>query len=405
MTKQKIYDVAIIGGGLSGLTMACLLGQSGFSVLCLDRESKVQTLQADFDGRTTAISYGSRAVLQEAGVWDLCSALTAPILDIQILDGSSSVLLNFLSRDVDDKEFGFIIENRLLRAAQYQCLDNLKTVDHFDSIIVNDIQLQDHYADIQTDKAAFKARLIIGADGKQSFVREWLNVPYHELSYAQSAIVCCVEHTNPHQNVAIEHFRDEGPFAVLPMNDDPVTGAHRSSLVWTVHGTDRRMIECDLDIFNTALQTRFPKFYGDVKAITPRSVWPLSLKHAHAYVGTRAVIIAEAAHAMHPIAGQGLNVGMRDIKILHDMLCKARDKKQDISDAALLKNYQEKRHFDTMAMMAATDILNRLFSNSFPMLGLARKIGIRMVDRFPPAKQFFMRQAMGLGFDAKRHSS
>jgi 2-octaprenyl-6-methoxyphenol hydroxylase len=404
MKDNTIFDIIIIGGGLAGLTMASLLGQHKFKVLCLDKESKEKTVSNNFDTRTTAISYGSSLVLTEAGIWDQCKDKSCPILDIQILDDHSPVLLNFLSVDVENRAFGHIIDNRELRKQQYDSIAKLKNyVTHLDSVNVNNIVIHDDTVTVYTDSnKEYQGKLLIAADGKQSFVRELFNIPYHAWSYDQSAIVCCVEHQNPHNNIAIEHFRDEGPFAILPMNDDPKTGAHRSSLVWSVHGNDRRMMDCADDLFNIALQTRFPKFYGDVKLKNERAIWPLSLKHSHTYIEHRCVMIAEAAHAMHPIAGQGLNVGMRDIKVLCDLLVEARARGRDIGSSELLKTYQSKRHLDTSAMMAATDILNRLFSNKSKLLSFARKIGIKAVNQCPPAKTFFMHQAMGLGL--KRQS-
>lgn len=405
-SKEKIYDVAIIGGGLAGLSLAALLGQSGFDILCIDREDKAKTLGANFDGRTTAISYGSCEVLTDAGIWDLCAKDACPILDIRILDGASSVLLNFLSHDVDDRAFGHIIDNRLLRQAQYKKIATLKNVTHLDKMIVTDVKTDDQCAYITTDaRHEYKAQLIVGADGKQSFVRKTMNVPQHGWMYNQTAIVCCVDHKNPHNNVAIEHFLPDGPFAVLPMNDNPVTGKHQSSLVWSVHGSDKRMMECDDEIFNIALNARFPAEYGVVKLYGKRSFWPLGLNHAHSYIDNRIVIIAEAAHAMHPIAGQGLNIGMRDIKVLHDLLITARTQNQDYGAPTLLNTYQSMRRVDTSAMMAATDVLNRLFSNKSKVLGLARKIGIKAVNHMPPVKKFFMHQAMGLGLDIKQYKS
>jgi 2-octaprenyl-6-methoxyphenol hydroxylase len=402
--KSKIYDVAIIGGGLAGLSLAALLGQSGFNILCIDREDKAKTLTQNFDGRTTAISYGSAKILTEAGVWDSCEKNSCPILDIRILDGASSVLLNFLSHDVEDRAFGHIIENRLLRQAQYKKIATLKNVIHLDNIIVTDVKMNDDYAHITTNEGhEYKAQLVVGADGKQSFIRKIIDVPHHEWGYNQTAIVCCVDHEKPHHNVAIEHFLPDGPFAVLPMNDNPATGKHQSSLVWTVHGSDKRMIDCDDDIFNIALNARFPKEYGAVKLFGKRSFWPLGLSHAHSFIDNRIVIIAEAAHAMHPIAGQGLNIGMRDIKTLHDLLIDARAQNKDLGSQELLNTYQSMRRIDTSAMMAATDILNRLFSNKSKVLGLARKIGIKAVNHMPPVKRFFMHQAMGLGFNIKRY--
>jgi 2-octaprenyl-6-methoxyphenol hydroxylase len=172
-------------------------------------------------------------------------------------------------------------------------------------------------------------------------------------------------------------------------------GRHRSALVWTVHGTDKTFITCDETVFNIGLNARCPDFYGEIKAISKRSVWPLSLSHAHSYIGERMAILADAAHGMHPIAGQGLNIGMRDIDALSELILNAQKKGHDLGSPDLLQIYQSKRRFDTMTMMAATDLLNKLFSNDIPMLGSIRRLGLRLVEHIPPAKQFFMKRAMG----------
>lgn len=401
MAKEKknsktSYDIIIVGGGLAGLTLSCLLGTHGFSVLCLDREKLPKTLRADFDGRTTAISYGSHLVMQEAGLWNELEKLSCPIEHIKILDGNSPVLLNFLSEEVEGRAFGHIVENRDLRAQLHTRISKLKNVTHISDVKVTAIDTNFKSADVSTkDGQKFLASLVVGADGRHSALRKFLKIPTHGWEYGQTAIVACIEHQHPHNNVAIEHFRKEGPFAVLPMKDQK--NKHYSALVWTVHGKEaQELLKMDEDIFNIALTARFPAEYGDVKVFGQRFSYPLSLQHAHDYTGERTILIAEAAHAMHPIAGQGLNMGMRDIKALSDILLEARDKNEDLGNETLLKKFQSSRHFDNTMMMAATDGLNKLFSNSLPLIAPLRRLGVAMVNHIPPAKKFFMNQAMGL---------
>ena len=388
-------DVIVVGGGLAGLTLAALLGAQGVEVICIDREAAPTTTKVGFDLRTTAISYGSHLVMKKAGVWDLLGDHPCPIKDIRILDGGSPMLLNFLSEDLDGEPFGWIVNNLDLRLALHKRVQSLKNVRHMVPALVSDFIVEDEVAGVVlADGTELRAPVVIGADGKHSAVRKFLNAPLHGWMYDQTAIVCVVGHENPHNNMAIEHFRSEGPFAVLPMSDD-AQGGHRSSLVWSVEGHGVSPLTYDDATFNAALAARFPAEYGKVWVIGQRAGWPLGLQHVHSYTGHRMALVAEAAHAMHPIAGQGLNMGLRDIIEISDLFVAAKEQGEDLGSASLLKSYQQRRHFDNMAMMAATDGLTKLFSNRIPLLSSLRKLGVSLVQACPPARRFFMKQAMG----------
>lgn len=396
MTKaNKDYDIIIVGGGLAGLTLACLLGTHKFSVLCLDREPLVQKNHPD--ARATVLSYGTSLVLKEAGLWDKIEPLACPIHKINILDGNSPVLMDFLSQDVGGHAFGHNIENSRLREILTARAAKLKTVTHLGHADVASIDVTKKSVYVTTaDKKKFSASLLIGADGRNSFIRKFLNITTHGWSYDQTAVVATLEHENPHDNVAIEHFRNEGPLAILPLPDD-AKGHHRSTLVWTVETKNAEpLLAMDEDVFSMAITARAPEEYGAIKLSSRRMSYPLSLQHAHSYIGDRIALIADAAHGMHPIAGQGLNMGMRDIKTLSDLLIENRELNEDLGSENILKEFQRARHFDNMTMMAATDGLNKLFSNDLPLVGHIRRLGISLIDKIPPAKKFFMSQAMGL---------
>ncbi len=401
-SNQRDADVIVVGGGLAGLTLTALLGSRGLSVICIDREAVPKTTKDSYDLRTTAVSYASHLVLKDAGVWPLLAQESCPIKDIRILDGGSPVLLNFLSGDVGDEPFGWIVNNLDLRLALHRRISSLKNVRHIAPATVSGFSVTADEARVTLeDGSSLGAGLIVGADGKNSTVRQYMNVPMHGWMYGQSAIVCVVGHENPHGNVAIEHFRTEGPFAVLPMTDAP-DGTHRSSLVWSVHGKGATPMDYDEGTFNAALNARFPDSYGEVRLIGKRGIFPLGLQHAHTYIAPRMALAAEAAHAMHPIAGQGLNMGLRDIRALADLLEGAKD----CGAPDVLAAYQRRRHFDNMMMMAATDALTKLFSNNLPLVAPLRKLGVRLVQKIPAARKFFMHQAMGLtgsGPGRRRH--
>ncbi len=390
-----LYDVAVIGGGLAGLTMTALLGAQGMPVCCIDRAPPPETLHETFDGRTTAVSWGSQKVLAAAGVWDALAREACPINTIQITDGDSPVLLDFDSEAVGNEPFGWILENRLIRKALHERLAALDTARLIAPAAVEDFTVDAEQVTVKLEEGRqIRARLVIGADGRGSFTREWLGIGARTWSYRQRALVCTVTHEHPHDHIAIENFRPEGPFAVLPMTDDP-QGRPRSSVVWTEHGPDRASaLHYSDEAFDAALQARFPAFYGDVALAGGRFAYPLGLVHAHDYIGPRMALVAEAAHGIHPIAGQGLNMGFRDIAALAALVTDAQADGDDIGAQVLLQRYQRQRRADNMGMAAATDTLNKLFSNNIPPVRLARRMGLRMVARLPAAKRFFMSQAM-----------
>lgn len=380
------YDVIIVGGGLAGLSLSCLLGQTkGPRVACIDQGAPV-------DERTTAISYGSAQILDRAGVWNDISKHGCPIKDIEILDGDSPILLRFLSQEVENKSFGWIIPNTHIRT----CLTDHMSADHITPAKVQDFEVQDNHANvILEDGQKLSAKLIIGADGRQSAVRDFMDVDIRSWSYNQQAIVCFITHENPHQNKAIEHFWPEGPFAILPMNDRD-DGTNCSSLVFTEHNKRPSLMDLSDEDFAAAVAQRFPDMYGSTQVLNnKRMAYPLSLTHAAEYIAPRMALVADAAHGIHPIAGQGLNLGFRDLDTLSRLIQIAFEKGEDIGSPALLQAYQRKRRPDNMAMVAVTDGLVRLFSNDLPPVKAARRFGLRAVSRISKAKQFFMRRAMG----------
>ena len=394
-------DVIIVGGGLAGLTLSALLGSRGIDVICLDRDPPPDQLQLHYDGRTTAVSFGSRQVLEAAGVWADLEKMrhgACPIETIHILDGPGTAAappLVFDSGEVGGRSFGWIVENRDFRSCLFARVAALPSVRHIAPCAVTGFTVQENDVAVTTEQGVFHAPLVIGADGKHSFVREAMGIGTRGWDYGQQAVVACVSHQNPHRNIAVEHFRAEGPFAILPMMDDD-QGRHRSSIVWTVHGDGNKTpLRWDDAAFNAGLTARFPDWYGAAALAGPRFAYPLGLTHAHDYIGPRMALIAEAGHAIHPIAGQGLNLGLRDVAAIGQLIVDALDNGQDPGAASLLETYQRQRRLDNMAMAGSTDTLNRLFSNKLPGLGMIRRAGLNAVARTPAAKRFFMRQAMG----------
>jgi 2-octaprenyl-6-methoxyphenol hydroxylase len=393
--KLKTCDIAIVGGGLAGMTLAAFLGASGLKTLCIDQfDPKAQMAK---DERTTAVSFGSRRILEEAGVWEACAPYACPIRDIRILDGPGSrVLLNFLSREAEGKDFGWIVENAVLRTACLERLERLKSVTLLAPAKAKSFEFSEAAARITLENGeTIEAPLAVGADGRGSPLRAALEIETQGRDYGQRALVSIIGHEHPHGNVAIEHFWPEGPFAVLPMTDAP-DGTHRSSIVLTEHGPEpESMMRFSREAFMAALEMRLPETYGAISLRMGPQAFPLNLVHAERTTGPRAALIGDAAHGIHPIAGQGLNLGYRDVKALADLVIAAHAKGADIGAVPLLEAYERVRRIDVTAMVAMTDGLVRLFSNDIAPVRLLRKAGLRAVARLPFAKRFFMRKAMG----------
>lgn len=394
--KQDRHDIIVVGGGLAGLSLAALLAKNDIRVLCLDAEPAEKQLSATFDGRTTAVSWGSQKILAAAGVWGSMATEACPIDTIEILDGNSPVLLTFDKSEAGGESFGWIMDNRFMREKLLEKVLSLKAATHMAPARAADFQYDEKTATVILDDGrAFSASLIVGADGRQSFTREKMGIGARAWSYGQRAMTFIVAHENPHNNVAVEHFHASGPFAILPMRD-AADGSHRSSVVWTEHGPESKSaLRFDEETFNAGLSARFPERYGNVKLAGKRFSYPLGLIHAHSYIAPRMALVADAAHGIHPIAGQGLNLGYRDIGALAELIIDAAQQGRDPGADELLRAYQKRRRADNMAMAGTTDLLTRLFSNGIPPVAAARKIGLRAVARMPAAKRFFMKQAMG----------
>jgi 2-octaprenyl-6-methoxyphenol hydroxylase len=292
---------------------------------------------------------------------------------------------------------GWIVENRFLRSALLQRLANHSKVAVLAPDEVVETRRDAYRADLSLESGrTLASALIASAEGRLGALREEAGIGARAWSYGQIAIVLVARHERPHRGVAHEKFLPGGPFAILPMRDGP-DGEHRSSIVWTERAAvGRRILELDAARFQAEFARRFGDHLGAVEAIAPRWSYPLGLVHAERYVGTRLVLVGDAAHGIHPIAGQGYNLGVRDVAALVEVLVDARRLGLDVGAAETLERYARWRRVDSLAMVAATDLLNRLFSNDIGPLRLARDLGLAAVHRAPPLRRFFARHAMGL---------
>lgn len=397
--RTELFDVVIVGGGLAGLTQGIALASHGMSVAIIDREDPARVLRAGFDGRISAIALASQRMLEAIGLWRHVRE-AQPMWDIRVSDGDSLLFLHYDHRDLGDAPFGYMVENRIMRQAQQDALAELPGAQLIAPMTVAKVErgLPGSGAPAQltlADGRQLRARLVIGADGRQSAMREQAGIRTTTWSYDQTGIVCTVAHELPHEGAAQERFLPAGPFAILPMTDDE-NGVHRSSLVWT-EPTERAATIMGLDDadFQAEMRRRFGDGYGEAHVVGPRWSYPLTFLHAERYTDHRLALIGDAAHGIHPIAGQGLNLGLRDIAALTEALVEARRLGLDPGQADVLERYARWRRTDTLVLSAVTDGLTRLFSNDIAPLRIARDLGLGVVERLPPLKKLFMRHAMG----------
>lgn len=395
-------DVLISGGGLAGGTLSLALAQNGFRVATVDRENPADWTDRGFDGRASAIALSSQRVLDGVGIWDVIEAETAPIKDIRVADGCSPLYLHYDHEDLAKpgevaEPFGYMVENRSIRKALNVLAPKCENLTYYapNEMTALERTAEGAFATLQ-DGTRIKAALVAVCEGRNSPTRDAAGIKITKWDYKQAGIVCTVEHERSHEYCAQEHFLANGPFAILPLPGTPEKPGCRSSIVWTERADLWPiMMDLDDDDFLEELALRFGDFLGELKVVGPRFAYPLSLQYAERYTDPRLVLVADSAHGMHPIAGQGLNMGLRDVAALAEVLVDARRTGQDIGSLAALEGYARWRNFDNAVMLAVTDALVKLFSNDIEPVQLARDLGMAAVDELPDLKRFFMRHAMG----------
>ncbi|MFN0023994.1 MAG: UbiH/UbiF/VisC/COQ6 family ubiquinone biosynthesis hydroxylase [Parvularculaceae bacterium] len=393
-------DAIIVGGGLAGGLAALALAGERLGIALIDSEALAHVRDAAFDGRTTAIAYASARVFRRLGLWPAIEPYAEPIRDILVADGrapalgragaSSAFHLHFDSRALKSGEpLGFIVENRILRSAIYDAIGAEPSIRLIAPSRASDPDFGAGHASIALDDGQrIEAALIIAADGKKSPLRAAAGIRVNAFDYPQTAIVTTVRHERPHNGVAQELFLPSGPFAILPMTDD------RVSIVWTEKkAAAPAFLGLSDEGFLAELSARMGDYLGPLSLAGPRFSYPLALHLAQSFAAPRLALIGDAAHAIHPIAGQGYNLAVKDIAALAETLGDAAGIGLDIGSMAVLTRYQRWRRFDSAILAFGTDTLNRLYSNDFPPLRLARDLGMGAVNAIGPLRQFFMRQA------------
>jgi 2-octaprenyl-6-methoxyphenol hydroxylase len=402
MTEQTLRaDVVIAGGGFAGLALALALRQGlgdSFRIVVAD---PAFAAHARPDLRASAIAAAARCMFETLGVWEAVASDAQPILDMIVTDSKLEhamrpVFLTFAGEVEPGQPFAHMIENAPLNAALATqareqgivlCAAAVKGFEHQGARIAVSLG----------DGSSASASLLVAADGAKSRVREQAGIATHGWTYGQSAIVTTVAHEHPHNGRAEEHFLPAGPFAILPLK------GNRSSLVWTETDAEAaRIVALPDDDFHAELERRFGLHLGDIGVVGPRRAYPLGLFIARSFVAERIALVGDAAHVIHPIAGQGLNMGLRDVAALAEAIVDAARLGLDVGGAEVLERYQRWRRFDTMTMGIATDGLNRLFSNESDVLRLMRDVGLGLVDRMPGLKSFFIREAAGVTGEAPK---
>lgn len=400
MTQTLTADVAIAGGGLVGLSLALALDQAGISAAVVDPVAPSDQLEAAYDGRSSAIAFATYRMLQALGVAERIGAVQ-PIDQILVTDGRpddglrkpgpSLLTLQFDRQELggDAPALGYMIENRRMRLALDQAVRDRPGILRLAPATAASTHADAAGAEIAlTDGRRVAARLLVGADGRGSKVRASAGIRTYGWSYRQTGLVATVALERPHGGVAHEYFLPNGPFAILPLTED------RASLVWTeTDATARALHALAPEALGAELMRRFGDFLGTVTVTGPVWTYPLSMELAAEWVRPRLALAGDAAHGVHPIAGQGLNLGLKDVAALAETLSNARGLGLDIGDLTVLRGYERWRRFDTMALAAGMDMFVRLFSTDAAPVRVLRTLGMGLVDAMGPARRFFMRHA------------
>ncbi|OUD09910.1 2-octaprenyl-6-methoxyphenyl hydroxylase [Marivivens niveibacter] len=394
------HDILIVGGGLNGPALALAAAHIGLTVGVIDAVPINVHTDPDFDGRSYALALSSVRLLRNIGLWGALADTAQPMLEIKVTDGHAGQgpapwMMHFDHAEIEEGPMGYMVEDRHLRPALINAMQASERITIYapDTVVAQETTDSTASVTLSSGKV-LTASLLVGADGRKSGTAERAGIKRTGWGYGQTAIVCAVEHELPNNGVAHQFFMPHGPLAILPLK------GNKSSIVWSE--TDARAARCAAmsdDEFIEELKPAFGSFLGPIKLAGKRFTYPLGLTLANSFIADRIALIGDAAHGMHPIAGQGLNAGLRDIAALADVLRDARHRGQDIGGALVLKNYQQWRRFDTATLAMATDTFNRLFSNDNPLLRTIRDLGMGAVNAMPKLRRNFIREAAGLTGD------
>ena len=393
-------DLLIVGGGLNGPALALALAQTGHTVTVIDALAKKVRKNSAFDGRAYALALASQRLLDAIGVWERVKNHAQPMLEIKVTDGHagagpSPFFIHFDHAEIEEGPMGYMVEDRHLRRAFLEAMVEEHGISEVSGKTVVSQDVSAPGAKLKLDDGStLTGNLLIGCDGRRSGTAMRCGIKRVGWDYGQTALVCAIEHDLPHHGIAHQFFMPSGPLAILPL-----TG-NRSSIVWSERTETAQQINAlPKDDYLQVLRPRFGDFLGDIRLQGDRFTYPLNLTIANSFISDRLALVGDAAHGMHPIAGQGLNAGLRDVGALAEVLTLAGRRGEDIGATLVLERYQEWRRFDTASLAMATDVFNRLFSNDNPLLRIGRDIGMGIVGSFPGLRRSFVREAAGLTGD------
>ncbi|WP_322894970.1 MULTISPECIES: UbiH/UbiF/VisC/COQ6 family ubiquinone biosynthesis hydroxylase [unclassified Yoonia] len=393
-------DIIIVGGGLNGPALALAAAQAGFTVTVIDSLPVPVHKDPDFDGRSYALALTSMRLLRGIGIWPVIAAKAQPMLEIKVTDGRvgegpSPWMMHFDHAEIEEGPMGYLVEDRHLRRAFLDAMATDERITHLaGETVVGQTVTPGGVTVTLASGETREATLLIGSDGRKSGTAERAGIKRTGWDYGQTAVVCAVAHDKPHHGIAHQFFMPAGPLAILPLTEN------RSSIVWSEKtARAKTLMALNNADFLDALKPAFGSFLGQISLTGARFSYPLNLTLANSLIADRIALIGDAAHGIHPIAGQGLNAGLRDVAALADVLTTARSRGEDIGSGQTLARYQAWRRLDTATLALATDTFNRLFSNDNPLLRAARDIGMGLINGAPRLRRGFMRQAAGLSGD------
>lgn len=396
---KNTTDIVISGGGVPGLTLAMLLGRLGLKITLLEPYPPKPVKNIQPDGRTAALMAKSINILTSAGLWGACKPYGAPLKTLRIIEGETRA--DFQAAEIGLPCFGINMPNNLQRAVMTECAAQEKNIT----------MIRDSLASFEADALgvtvtlsggqSVRARLLVGADGRQSKIRADCGITVWERDYGQSALTCLIDHSRPHDDISTEFHRPGGPFTIVPLPDTP--SGHRSSIVWVEYNDDAdRFLKMRRQDFEAALQERSENLVGQVTLATPPQAWPLKALRARALIAPRIALIAEAAHVVHPLGAQGLNLSLRDVAALAEEIADAARRGEDIGGTAILNRYQSRRHADIWTRVIGTDSLNRMVSNDVSLLRGLRSAGLKTISTLEPLRRFTMNEGVMPGYDDSR---
>ncbi len=391
-------DILIAGGGLNGPALALALAQGGFRVTVVDARPALARAEAGFDGRAYALAIASVRLLTAIGVWDTLRDKAQPILEIKASDGRAGTgaapfFLHFDHAEIEEGPMGHMLEDRFLYAAFLKAMRATPgiTLVSGDTVVAQELSGAGVAVTLASGQRLL-AGLLVGCDGRGSGVAARAGIRRVGWGYGQTALVTAIAHERDHQGIAQQFFMPSGPLAILPLN-----GGHHSSIVWSESaGVAEAIQDLSDDRYLEMLRPRFGDFLGDIALAGARFTYPLSLSLADRFTAPRVALVGDAAHGVHPIAGQGLNLGLRDVAALAEVLILSRRRGEDVGAPMALEEYQRWRRFDATALALGMDAVNRVFSSDNPLLRLGRDLGMGIVGAMPMLRRGFIRQAAGL---------